>query len=290
MNIGIIGLDTSHCEVFARLLNDHNDPYHIKGAKVIKAIPFFSPDLPISANRAERFTERMKSQYNVKIVEDISTFCEKLDGILLTAVDGDTHLEWIKKLASYKIPIFIDKPIAYSISDLNEIKKLADLHHVPIMSSSSLRYAESFVKLLEDTDKKIQSAYVYGPLPMQEGIPGYFWYGIHLIEMVIALMGTDIKDIQVERYESYELCHLQFSNGRHVVIRGEYESHNYFGMVGHVQGNTYKAELWTDKKPYYAGLMEKIIPFFRTGISPIPWEETKAIVSIIEEINDKRNN
>src|SRR4051812_7293380 len=99
MNIGIIGLDTSHCEVFARLLNDHNDPYHIQGAQVTKAIPFFSPDLPISADRVAQFTERVKSQYDVKIVEDINSFCENLDGILLTAVDGSTHLEWIKKLA-----------------------------------------------------------------------------------------------------------------------------------------------------------------------------------------------
>lgn len=283
----MIGIDTSHCEIFARLLNDKNDPHYIKGARVTKAIPFYSPELPISADRTVQLTEKVKMQYDVEMVEDVAIFCEKLDGILLTAVDGSTHLEWIRKLAPYQIPIFIDKPITFSSEDLREIRELAETYQVPLMSSSSLRFAESFIDLKEAM-KEPEMAYIYGPLPMQEGIPGYFWYGIHMVEMAVALMGTDIKHVQVDHYETYELCHMTFKSGSQVIMRGEDEWHHYFGIVGHTSGNTFNAEIWKDEKPYYASLLEKVIAFFQSRVSPVPWEETEAVVSIIEKINIQR--
>jgi hypothetical protein len=39
MKIGIIGLDTSHCPAFVKLLNDSANEFHISGAKVVKAFP-----------------------------------------------------------------------------------------------------------------------------------------------------------------------------------------------------------------------------------------------------------
>ncbi|MEI4768813.1 3-ketoacyl-ACP reductase [Psychrobacillus sp. FJAT-51614] len=45
MNIGLIGLDTSHSEIFTRLLNDSSDPYHVEGARITHTIPTYSEDL-----------------------------------------------------------------------------------------------------------------------------------------------------------------------------------------------------------------------------------------------------
>ena len=37
LKLGIIGLDTSHAVAFTKILNDRDNPHHVKGAKVVAA-------------------------------------------------------------------------------------------------------------------------------------------------------------------------------------------------------------------------------------------------------------
>ncbi|MCH6268975.1 hypothetical protein [Neobacillus citreus] len=185
--------------------------------------------------------------------------------------------------------MFIDKPIALSSEDVKEIREVAETHRIQVMSSSSLRYADGLVTAMNSVrDSSIQSAYIYGPLPMQEGIRGYFWYGIHMLELAFAMMGNNVQTVEVERFKHYELCRLTYDGGRSAVIRGDYNMHGRFGFVAHTPSNTLSAELWKDEKPYYAGLLEKIIDFFQTGIPPVSLQETQKLIEIIEDIHRKR--
>ncbi|KIL49843.1 Gfo/Idh/MocA family protein [Jeotgalibacillus soli] len=289
MNIGMIGLDTSHCEIFTRLLNDQHDPHHISGARVTKAIPFYSSDLEISRNRVAIFSQIVKEKYQVELMEDLSAFCADIDAILLTAVDGRKHLEWVKKIAPYGKPVFIDKPIALSSNDVLEMMRLCAEYDMPIMSSSSLRYAQSFREAMDKADGQLESLYVYGPLPLQPHIPGYFWYGIHMLELVIAALGTSFKEVHNEHFPNHEVCTIRFDDGKSAIVRGDYECHNLFGAVLHTAADTIGVEIWKDEKPYYASLLEEIIRFFQTSHSPINIEETLQLIRLIEEVNTKRS-
>lgn len=283
MRIGLIGLDTSHSEIFTRLLNDTNDPNHVAGGKITHALPIFSMDLPISRDRFQLYKNIVENKYKVKIVENIDVFMRSVDAVLLATVDGRNHLSWLKKIVRYKKPIFIDKPIVMSSDEMKTVIELSETHQTPIMSSSSLRYAQS-IKNIDSSD--FISAYIYGPLPQQTAMPGYFWYGIHLIEMIITLFGTDIRSIKKEKFnEAYELLMLSFSNGRQVIVRGDYHWHNHFGGIIHYKDRAETFELWQDKRPYYANLLAEIMKFFQTGLTPVPLEETAVIIKLIEQIN-----
>ena len=107
---------------------------------------------------------------------------------MLESVDGRVHLQQIRALARYGKPVLIDKPFTVSAADAAEIIRLAEQFRVPIMSSSALRYAEDLTEKMADTGKgAIVDADTYGPMEIIPQHPGYFWYGIHAVEMLLAI-------------------------------------------------------------------------------------------------------
>jgi len=69
LRIGIIGMDTSHIPAFTKLLNDSSDPHHVAGGKVVAAYPTSSPDLESSYSRAEGYTNQLRDEFGVQIVD-----------------------------------------------------------------------------------------------------------------------------------------------------------------------------------------------------------------------------
>src|SRR4051812_12503703 len=92
LKLGIVGADTSHVVAFTSALNDPSSPNHVAGARVVAAYKGGSPDLPSSRDRIEGFTRTLREKYNVEIVDTIAELCTRVDGVLLTSVDGRIHL------------------------------------------------------------------------------------------------------------------------------------------------------------------------------------------------------
>ncbi|MEK3973939.1 Gfo/Idh/MocA family oxidoreductase [Psychrobacillus sp. FSL K6-1267] len=283
MKIGLIGLDTSHSEIFTRLLNDLDDTYHVKGAKITHAIPTFSEDLPISSNRFPDYYQIVIKKYGVAEVETVEEIMNEVDAIIIGTVDGRNHLDWFKQVVTYRKPVFIDKPVVMSSEEMAEVMGLSKKNGTPVMSSSALRFSESVMAV--NRKGNWSSGYFYGPTPMQEQMPGYFWYGIHLVEMAVTLFGTGVDKVQVEYKSDCHQVHLTYKDGRHLLIRGESEWHGRFGAVLHSADDVQMLKLWEEEKPFYAGLVEYIVEFFETGKGAVSLEETAEIVRIIEEIN-----
>ena len=283
MKIGLIGLDTSHSEIFTRLLNDSEDAHHVKGAQITHVIPTYSEDLSISRERFPQYYEIVTNKYGVIPIEDIEELMAVVDAVIIGTVDGRNHLEWFKKVVRYSKPVFIDKPVVMNSVEMKELINVSKIHSTPVMSSSSLRFSESVAAVARNKD--IQSGYFFGPTPRQEQMPGYFWYGIHLVEMVVTIFGTEVENMKIETYTDCEQIHITFPNGKHAIIRGENEWHNRFGAILHSKESVHSLRLWEEDKPYYAGLIEQVVQFFETGVSPVPLEETEQIVGLLEKIS-----
>ena len=283
MNIGLIGLDTSHSEIFTRLLNDGSDPHHVQGATITHAIPTFSEDLPISSSRFPDFYQIVVQKYGVSEVETVEELMKEVDAVIIGTVDGRNHLDWFKQVVPYEKPVFIDKPVVMSSEEMAEVIRLSHQYGTPVMSSSALRFSESV--MTANKNGEWSSGYFFGPTPMEEKLPGYFWYGIHLVEMAVTLFGTGVDNVKVEQKPDCHHVHLTYKDGRHLLIRGETEWHGRFGAVLHSADEVQTLKLWEEEKPFYAGLVEHIVAFFETGEAAISIEETMEIVKIIEDIN-----
>ncbi|WP_181346909.1 hypothetical protein [Thalassobacillus sp. CUG 92003] len=93
LKLGLIGLDTSHVEIFTNLLNDPSAPYHDPGGKVVIGCPYPSPNMPLSAERVVGYTTLLRDTYHVAITDSPTETAKQADAILITSVDGNKHLE-----------------------------------------------------------------------------------------------------------------------------------------------------------------------------------------------------
>lgn len=291
LRLGIIGLDTSHAIAFTELLNDPQHPYHVKGGQVVVAYPGGSADFELSYSRVEGFTDIVRDKFHVRIVDSPEAAAEQCEAILLESADGRVHLEQFRQIAPYGKPVFVDKPITIDADEAQQLFAIADQYSIPVMSCSSLRFAEGLVEALADSKKgPIIGMDCYGSMTLQPTQPGLFWYGIHCVEMLIAVLGPGCLQVHAASTEEHDVITGVWEDGRIGTIRGNRSGNHQFGAILHRQQGSRYVDMEAYKKPYYASLLEKVIAMFTTGVSPIQPEETMHIIRFIEAANQSRES
>ncbi len=292
IKVGIVGLDTSHCPAFTRILNDSSHEYYIPGARVVGAYPGGSEQFSLSRDRVQGFTEELRDTYGVRIYDSIPNLVKDVDAILLESVDGRQHLEQFEQLVtqlpSGPKPVFIDKPFTTSTGDARQIIHLAEQTQTPILSSSSLRYSAGIVGLV-GKDKRVLSCEAFGPAAILEDYPGLFWYGIHSAEVLFSYMGVGCKAVRCMSYENLDVVIGEWAEGRIGIIRGTRFQGGQFGCVVHAEAGT-ECGVAQRTPPGYFSLMHKVIKFFQTDVPPIDIRETFEIVAFLEAANWSREH
>lgn len=289
LTIGMIGLDTSHSTAFTKLLNETDHEYHVPGGKVIYAFPGGSPDFEMSYSRLDRFTSALRDEYGVQLLDSPEAVAERSDAILLTSVDGRVHLDQFRRIVRLGKPVFIDKPFAVNTEDAKEMVRLAKEYGVPLMSSSSLRYAQGLVDALAaPTDDTIIGADCYGPIELQPTQPGLYWYGIHATEMLYSILGKGCVQVTAITNADYESVVGVWADGRIGTIRGNRKGNKTNGALIHRTKETEFVDVNKHPKPKYAGLVEAAMGMFQTGVAPIDHEETIEIIRFLDAANESR--
>ena len=290
LKLALVGLDTSHVEAFAKLLHDTSHPYHVPGARISAAYPGVpSQDFALSRDRVEGYTAKLRDEFGVTIVGSEEEAAAAADAIPLESVDGRVHRGQLEKLVRAGKPVFVDKPFALSSVDAEAMVAAAAVHGAPLMSCSALRYAQGFLDAMADDSKgAIIGADFYGPMSIEPTQPGFFWYGIHTAEMLVAALGPEIAAVRVSGNEDHDFLVAEFRDGRIGTLRGNRKGNGTFGGVLHREKGSTFIDVYAHPKPYYAGLLENIMTLCRTGVSPVPAAETLAIVRLLEEANRLR--
>ncbi len=280
LKIGMIGLDTSHVIAFTSLLNDSLNPDHVPGACVVAAFKGGSPDLESSASRVEGYTTQLREKWGIEIVNSIETLCTKVDAVMLMSVDGRPHLSQVRPVFAAKKRVFIDKPFTAGVRDALEIVRLSRESGTPFFSSSSLRFVDELQAVKKDVRLGgILGAFTWGPAPLESHHPDLFWYGIHAVEMLYTIMGPGCEAVTRVRTDGADLVVGRWKDGRLGTVRGIRDGERSYGAV--VFGN--KANVPAPiQKVDYRGLVVEIVKFFRTGIPPVPPEETLEIMAFME--------
>lgn len=289
LKIGLVGLDTSHVTTFTSLLNDPRHDFHIPGARVVAAFPGGSPDFERSRSRVEGFTASLRDEWGVQILDSPGAVAQACDAIMLTAVDGRAHLPLFTEIAPHGKPTFIDKPFTTTSSDAREIIDLAAKNRVPVMSSSSLRYAQPLVDALCN-DGAVVGADCFGPMNIEPTQPGYFWYGIHSIEMLYAAFGPGCESVSVASNENFDVITARWRDGRLGTVRGNRCGNHSFGITLHRASDSQYLTPYVHPKPAYAGLLENALLMFRGTGTPVDINEALEVVRFIEAANKSRES
>lgn len=287
LKIAMIGLDTSHVSAFTRLLNDPSDPHHLPGARVVKAWPGGSPDFELSWSRVGQFTEEVRQQGAV-ICDTIEETIEGCDAVLLESADGRVHLEQFRKLVPFGKPVFIDKPLTCSLADAEAIARLAAEHSIPVMSSSSLRFLQGLPETAARHRDQITGVELRGPLSFQKTQPGYFWYGMHTVEMMFAILGPEFQSLELRCADDADRITAIWPGGiegRMELVKGKAPFSGTLACGGR------RIPLPSSdavEEPFYRSLLRAVLAFFQTLEPAVPFAETLKLIAFIEEANRLR--
>lgn len=282
--IGIIGLDTSHSIAFTKAINSPDPKPEFAGFRIVTAYPRGSSDIKSSADRIPGYTEEVK-KLGVRIAGSIDELLSEVDYVLLETNDGRLHFE--QALAVFKAGkrVFIDKPLAASLEHALAIFDAADHYKVPVFTSSSLRYIEGAAEIAAGKIGKVTGVDTFSPCSIEKTHPDLFWYGIHGVETLFAVMGTGCKTVARISTPDTDLVTGVWDGGRVGTFRGIRS-----GKGGY--GGTVFGETGTMTLGQYAGydpLLVKILEFFKTGQEPVRREETIEIFTFMQAADVSKN-
>ena len=281
LKIGLVGLDSSHCVEYAGLLHDATHPHHVPGARIVTAYPGGSADWPLSASRVPGFAERMKTEFGVPMAASLEEVAEASDAIMILAVDGRVHRPQFEVIAKAGKPVYIDKPLSVTEVDARKIRNVSQATGARVFSASVWRFSRGLSEAIATLDGPCRHAHLHGQWPLEDGLHGWFYYGIHQVEMLYAAMGPGCRRVACNRDGASEVLTGFWDDGRVATIATNHEEHRPFG--GWLLGETNSALLAVkdSKHERYRAFLEKTLAFFRGAETSVALPETLETIEFL---------
>jgi predicted dehydrogenase len=284
--VGVIGLDTSHSVEFTRVLNTATDDSLYNGYRVTAAYPYGSRTIASSYNRIPGYIDKVKT-YGVTICASLEELLQQVDCVLLETNDGRLHPEQAAIVFQSHKPVFIDKPLGANLAQVQQVYSTAAKYGQSFFTSSALRFTTAINKIREDkATEKVLGALTFSPCTIEPTHEDLYWYGIHGVEMLLAVMGPGCRSVQATHTADTEIATGVWEDGRIGTFRGMRTGVNAFGGI--VYGE--KRNIVLGDYEGYEGLLKNIIRYFETGQSPVPVQETKEIYSFMSAFQKSKQH
>lgn len=288
MNIGIIGMSpgNAHPYSWSAIINGKFDGDEISrvGYPAVTAYLEANRDtLGIPGARVKHVwaqeVEIAESIAKGAGIENVSGSLEamigEVDAVILARDDPENHREMAMPFIEAGVPIFIDKPLAYSREDL---AWFAEQHRAGkfLMSCSSMRYANE----CRIARQEIQS---FGKLELVTAVGKKDWkkYGVHLLEGVFSILGDPIPhSVRHIGRADKEIIQLKMADGPDIML------HLFMDITGTFQISLFGQNGWKliDIRNSYSMFRDNIIEFVRSleeGKPRLAFEKTERIMQVI---------
>jgi predicted dehydrogenase len=275
LRLGMIGLDTPHAVNFTQIFNDSSFKSHVPGAKVVGGYKAHSPDVEGSAANAEKFSSELQQKYGVKLYDSVEELARNVDGLLIESIDGRAHPVQVRAAILAGKPIYVDKPMAISVKAAVEMFRMAREHGVPIFSSSAARFQNASRTVRLGSIGKVSHVEAESRIYLEPHHPDLFWYGIHAVEVLFTVMGPGVETVsRINSAPGKIQVEGRWAGSRTGIVReGSWYTGKAVGEKGEAVVGTYDG---------YHLLLEEIVVFMRSGISPVPEQETIEVLAFME--------
>ncbi len=206
--IAILGCENSHATHFIKFIKEKEE------FSDIEVVGVYSDERESS--------EKLKNDFGVPVMDNYTDAVGKIDGLIITARHGDNHYKYAKPYIDSGIPMFIDKPITVSESDVTEFMKALKEKGVRVSGGSSLKQDVYVQKLKQEAENceggKTLGGYVRAPLSMNNAYGGFYFYAQHLVEMVCEIFGRFPISVTAKK------------NGGQIHVLFRYEDYDCVGL------------------------------------------------------------
>jgi len=177
------------------------------------------------------------------------------------------------------LPVFVDKPLAPGAEAAVALLDLADAHGGRLLTTSSARYAEPVGQL--------RAHHAAGGLAslVLSGTGTPWFYGVHLAEVAVAVLGpgfTELRSLDDPVGLTARARHRSGTTITFVLEPAEGVAEG-FGLVARGPGLVHAWSL-TDYAPWYDRLVDDVMALARTGVPPVPREETLAVIGLLDAL------
>lgn len=273
--IAMIGLDTSHSVEFPRLFQS-NVPGEkkIDGLEIISCLRFPSA---FQSEEGQDGRQKMIEQWGVKVSCELNEVVARADGIMIEINDPALHLKYLKEVVKFGKPIFLDKPPAATVEEAEEIFRLVNEAGIPFWSASSLRFTQE-VQDIRALPEKSMRCFILAPLGRAPAGSDIVWYGVHGAEIMVTIMGTDVKSVFARMDEAGAVVTVRYGVDKRAILDLSRFHFNYSGDVTN-EGKLHQFVVTPGS--YYLSQMHAMREFFLNGVIPFDSSETMIIQRVL---------
>jgi predicted dehydrogenase len=276
--IGIIGSDSSHAEVFSRLIN-------ITEAENEESL---FPDCKVTAiyghdeQRTKAVAEKAQIEFIAPNTEEIM---DKVDAVMVVFRDGNLHAQYALPFIKAGIPVWIDKPFTIKDEDAEEIVNTAKQFNILITGGSTCKYAEQILKAKDIINNdnsigKVMSAEISFNASFNDPYGGIYFYGSHLLEMALQVFGYNPKTVMSARSEETVVSILKYDG--YEVVLNFIDKLDKGSLIIHGTKDVFNCQI--DISNVYRQGLTRFIEMLRTRQAPFPIENMLATVKVFNSI------
>jgi len=136
------------------------------------------------------------------IADRLEDMLDAVDGILLARDDAETHFEMARPFLEAGLPVYIDKPVALSLADLDRLYAL-ERYPGQIFTCSALAYASELKLSAADAASIGRLRHIVGSVPKD-------WerYAVHVIEPLVKLLNEQGEIVATQAWRHGEMASL----------------------------------------------------------------------------------
>ncbi len=199
----------------------------------------------------------------------------QVDAVILGTDDGHEHVRRARPFIEAGLPMFVDKPLAINVPDLNQFIRWHKAGSV-FLSSSNMRYAPEIKQIMRQKRQ-------LGELRWVTSCTSKTWerYAIHALEAVWPVLGPGFVGVRTESRPGSDIAYLTHRNGVQVNLAAIYDALGSYGAL-HVFGT--KGNLAVTCWDTYTAFRNQLCAFIevlRTGERPYPLSETIELMAVV---------
>ena len=194
VDIGVLGLDTSHPESFADILRQRED--------ATLAAVWDGGDV-----RPDEYVEEFCRTHDATRHEEPATMVDAVDAAMVLTVNWETHLPLARPFLEAGVPTLVDKPLGGNLAAVEGVERAAE--NAPLFGGSAVPFHPDLRSLPTDADDRTLFA---------AGYNDYFYYHIHLADTARRIVDADWS--RVDPTDDFgTTVRVTFADGTATVLR-----------------------------------------------------------------------
>ncbi|HUU30075.1 MAG TPA: Gfo/Idh/MocA family oxidoreductase [archaeon] len=211
LRIGMVELDTSHADSFARAIAE------IEGAELTAVV---NRGLVYGRERTDKFVQDYKIKH---VCKDPAEMVPLIDVALVIGVNWENHVTDAEPFIRAGTPVFVDKPCVGTERDAAKLLDLEVKYRTPIFGGSTYRYSDTLTRFKREFTKRTDTVAltVYGKINShgRDDMLDLIYYGIHGTELMQELMGLGAVKVNYEDfYRKQHMIHVHYDDRPLVVL------------------------------------------------------------------------